>query len=148
MIVDSILSIFMRDLNKLKQEINAYSSEDKLWLVPQGISNSAGTLCYHLIGNLKHFIGAQLGNTGYIRQRDLEFSARNIPKVNLINELDETIEIVKSILSGVSNEDLQKEYPLIVFKDRMSVGFFLIHLTSHLNYHLGQVNYHRRLLDS
>jgi len=148
MIIKSIKSLFLRDLNRLKKEISLYSSEDNLWLVDKEITNSSGNLCYHLIGNLKHFIGSQLGNTGYIRQRDLEFSAKNIPIKELQEGIDQTIEIIDSTLSKLSDEDLQLDYPLIVFKDKMTVGYFLIHLNSHINYHLGQINYHRRLLDN
>jgi len=148
MIVTSIKSLFVRDLEKLKKEIGLYSSENNLWIVEKNISNSAGNLCYHLIGNLKHFIGSQLGNTGYVRQRDLEFSARNIPRPQLLAEVDEVIQIITVTLDRLSDEDLGKEYPIIVFKDKMTIGYFLIHLSTHLNYHLGQINYHRRLLDT
>ena len=147
MIIKSIKSLFIRDLNRLKKEINLYSSEENLWVIDKEISNSGGNLCFHLIGNLKTFIGRELGDTGYVRQRDLEFSAKNIPRIELLNEIDETISIIESTISKLSDEDLSNDYPLIVFKGKMTVGYFLIHLHSHLNYHLGQINYHRRLLD-
>lgn len=147
MIIDSIKSLFIRDINKLKKEIGLYSSEENLWIVENEIKNSGGNLCFHLIGNLKHFIGSVLGETGYIRQRELEFSSKNIPKEQLIKELDETIEVVVNTLNGLEDTDLEREYPIVVFKDKMNIGFFLIHLNTHLSYHLGQINYHRRLLD-
>ena len=147
MIIDSIKSLFLRDLNKLKKEISLYSSESNLWIVDKKIANSAGNLCFHLIGNLKTFIGGVLGGTGYVRQRDLEFSAKNIPRTSLLAQLDETIQIVEKTLDSLTDDVLANEYPIVVFKEKMTVGYFLIHLTTHLNYHLGQVNYHRRLLD-
>lgn len=147
MIVESIKSLLVRDLGKLKKEISQYSNEANLWVVDREIKNSGGNLCYHLIGNLNHFIGAQLGGTGFVRQRDLEFSSNNIPKEQLLSEIDATIGIVENALSNLSDIDLDKDYPLIVFKEKMSIGFFLIHLNTHLTYHLGQINYHRRLLD-
>ncbi len=147
MIIDSIKSLFLRDLNKLKKEIELYTSDTNLWIIDKKIANSAGNLCYHLVGNLKAFIGNELGGTGYVRQRDLEFSAKDIPRDKLLQEVDETIQITERTLNTLSDDDLNKEYPIIVFKDKMNVGYFLIHLATHLNYHLGQVNYHRRLLD-
>ena len=148
MIVESLKKIFKRDLLRLRKEIASYSSESNLWIIDKEIKNSGGNLCFHLIGNLKHFIGNVLGETGYKRQRELEFSASNIPKVKLIQEIDETIDIVINTLDALMDADLEEEFPIIVFKDKMNVGFFLIHLSTHLSYHLGQINYHRRLLDN
>lgn len=147
MIIESLRSLYNRDLNKLKAEIEAYQHEENLWKTDKNISNSAGNLCLHLVGNLSHFIGAQLGNTGYVRHRELEFSLKDIPKAELIEKIEATTIIVDSVLSQLPEEDLKKEYPLVVFEDKMTTDFFLIHLVAHLDYHLGQINYHRRLLD-
>lgn len=147
MIIESLRSLYNRDLNKLKAEIDAYQHEENLWKTDKSISNSAGNLCLHLVGNLSHFIGAQLGNTGYVRHRELEFSLKDIPKAELIEKIEATTIIVDSVLSQLPEEDLRKEYPLVVFEDKMTTDFFLIHLIAHLDYHLGQINYHRRLLD-
>jgi uncharacterized damage-inducible protein DinB len=147
MIINSLKSLFKRDLLKVKREIELYSSELNMWKVDKEITNSGGNLCLHLIGNLKHFIGAHLGNSDYVRQRDLEFNAMDIPRVMLIVELDETSAIVMTVLESLKDEDLKEEYPIKVFKEKMNKGYFLIHLATHLNYHLGQINYHRRLLD-
>lgn len=147
MIIESLKSLYKRDLNKLKTEIAAYQNEENLWKIDKNIANSAGNLCLHLVGNLNHFIGAELGKTGYIRQRDLEFSLKNTPKTELNEKVEATITMVDSVLSQLPEEDLKKEYPLIVFEDKMSTEYFLIHLIAHLDYHLGQINYHRRLLD-
>lgn len=145
--LDTLKTLFRRDLQRLKSEIEAYESEDRLWLIEKGIANSAGNLCLHLIGNLNAYIGAILGQTGYIRQRPLEFSLKNIPKTDLISQIEATMAMVDTTLSHLSEEDLQQEYPIVVFNDKMSTEFFLVHLTTHLTYHLGQINYHRRLLN-
>lgn len=147
MITESLKSLYNRDLNKLKAEIEAYQNEENLWKTDKNISNSAGNLCLHLIGNLNHFIGTYLGNTGYVRHRDLEFSLKDIPRAELIEKVEATAAIVDAVLSQLSEEDLKKEYPLIVFENTMTTDYFLIHLITHLDYHLGQINYHRRLLD-
>lgn len=147
MIIESLQSLYNRDLNKLKAEIEAYQHESVIWKTDQNISNSAGNLCLHLIGNLNHFIGAYLGNTGYIRNRDLEFSLKDIPKTELTEKVEATLTMINTVLCQLTPEDLEKEYPLVVFEDKMTTGYFLIHLITHLDYHLGQINYHRRLLD-
>lgn len=146
MIVDTLIKLFDRDLNALKKEIKLYKKETTLWLTPEGITNSAGNLCLHLIGNLNHFIGAGLGNSGYVRQRELEFSLKDVPRTKLIQQIDDVNVMVTSILKQVTDDDLQKEYKHQVFKEPMTTEFFLIHLSMHLAYHLGQINYHRRLL--
>ncbi|WP_185126713.1 DinB family protein [Chryseobacterium aurantiacum] len=148
MIIESLRSLYNRDLNKLKAEIEAYQHEENLWKTDKNISNSAGNLCLHLVGNLSHFIGSQLGKTGYVRHRELEFSLKDVPKIELIAKIETTIMTVDSVLSQLPEEDLKKEYPLVVFEDKMTTDFFLIHLIAHLDYHLGQINYHRRLLDN
>ena len=146
--IESLKILFNRDLNQLKTEIESYQNESDIWTIQKGISNSAGNLCLHLVGNLNTYIGAQFGNTGYIRNRPLEFSLKNIPKVELVSKIEATIIIVDNALTNISEEDLKMEFPLLVFKDKTSTEFMLIHLTTHLAYHLGQINYHRRLLES
>ncbi|TJY34088.1 DinB family protein [Pontimicrobium aquaticum] len=148
MLIDIVIKIFERDLNKLKEEIAAYKDESNLWIIDKAVSNCPGNLCLHLVGNLNHFIGAELGGTGYIRQRDLEFSLKDVPREELLRQVDETMDIVENTLKKLTPQDLQKEYRRRVFEDHMTTGYFLVHLTSHLAYHLGQINYHRRLLDS
>ena len=148
MVIETLQKIFKRDLEKLKQEIASYRNESNLWKVDKSIANSSGNLCLHLVGNLNAYIGAEIGKTGYVRNRDLEFSQKNIPLVQLVKMIEDTIVVVEQGLSRLNENDLEREYPLLVFKEKTSTGYFLIHLTVHLGYHLGQVNYHRRLLDN
>ena len=146
--IETLKTLFNRDLHKLKQEIELYQNENNLWKIEKGISNSAGNLCLHLIGNLNNFIGSELGKTNYIRNRPLEFSLKHIPKTELIVKIEETILVLNKTLAIVTPEILQQEYPILVFESKTTTEFFLVHLSTHLAYHLGQINYHRRLLDS
>ncbi len=146
MITSALSELFLRDLNRLVKELEQYPSEYQIWLLPEGINNSAGTLTLHLVGNLQHFIGAVLGDSGYVRDREAEFNDRNVPVSQLIHSVNSTIESIKSVLSHIDDESLETTYPLEVFGEPISTIKFLIHLQGHLNYHLGQVNYHRRLL--
>ncbi len=148
MILTSLRALFGRDLNKLKTEMGLYEKESNIWLLAPGIANSAGNLCLHLVGNLNTYIGAEIGKTEYIRHRELEFSLKNVPLAELISKVEETIKIVDMSLCLLTNADLEKEYKIHkieCFPD--NIGFMLMHLEAHLTYHLGQINYHRRMLD-
>lgn len=147
MVTDSLKTLYTRDLAKLKLEITLYSSEENIWRIDQNILNSAGNLCLHLVGNLNTYIGAELGNTGYIRNRPEEFSLKNVPRQELINKIDQTMEMLEIVVGSLTEDQLKSEFPRAVSDNRVSTEHFLIHLAMHLSYHLGQVNYHRRLLD-
>ena len=147
MITKSLQSLFIRDLTKLKTEIEAYRNEETIWKTDKNISNSAGNLCLHLVGKLNHFVGTILGNSDYVRNRELEFSQKNIPRTELTVQIDRTIATINRSLEKLSAEDLEKEFPVESLGYKMTTGYFLIHLFGHLGYHLGQINYHRRLLD-
>lgn len=140
-----IRNLFERDLEKLAEEILAYQDETKLWLTTNEIKNSAGNLALHLVGNLQHFIGSILGNSGYVRKRDAEFSKKNLPQNEILDLIRQTKGIVLKTLDSLEESKLGKEFPIKVFEN-MTAGFFLIHLYGHLTYHLGQINYHRRIL--
>ncbi|OOV20592.1 DinB family protein [Flavobacterium sp. LM4] len=146
MLIEVLRLLFNRDLNKLKAEIELYETDSQLWLIDKNISNSAGNLCLHLIGNLNTYIGAELGKTGYVRDRPLEFSLKNVSKEELISKIDQTILVINNALDSVNEADLESIYTQIVFEKEMTTGFFLVHLSTHLAYHLGQINYHRRLI--
>lgn len=147
MLTKTLKSLFSRDLKKLRKEIELYQSEKALWVTDKGINNSGGNLCLHLVGNLNAYIGDALGKSGYVRHRDLEFSLKDVPRSGLLNQIDDTIRTVEEVLENLGDEDLQLEFPILVLEQRTSTEYFLVHLATHLSYHLGQVNYHRRLLD-
>jgi uncharacterized damage-inducible protein DinB len=145
--IEILTQLFLRDLEKLKTEISSFKDEKKIWEVSGDIKNSAGNLCLHLCGNLQHFIGAVLGNSGYVRNRDAEFSKKEVPISDLVAEIETTIQIVEKTLKEMKEDDLQKIYPVNVFGYEMTTEYLLTHMAAHLNYHLGQINYHRRLFD-
>jgi len=142
--LSELSEIFVRDLDRLRDEIKSFESEEDLWLRKEGISNSAGNLAMHITGNLQHFIGHVLGNSGYQRNRDAEFNSR-VSRSVLLSEIDLTKSSVATPLQNLSSEDIQAEFPIQVIGRTMSTKFFLMHLSGHLNYHLGQINYYRRL---
>ncbi|MDQ8054307.1 MAG: DUF1572 family protein [Pedobacter sp.] len=133
---------------RLRNEIVQYGQEDQLWEVRGEISNSAGNLCLHLIGNLNNYIGKEIGKSGYVRNREAEFSLKNVPQQQLLSMIEETLAVVEAGLGQLKDSELEKEFPVLVFEHKTSIEYLLVHLYGHLNYHLGQINYHRRLVGS
>jgi Protein of unknown function (DUF1572). len=148
LLVAALRTVYMRDLKATDAEIDAYPDEASLWLVAPGISNPGGTLAIHIAGNLRHFVGGALGNTGYVRDRDAEFGARNIPREKIRADIAAAIDEVIGTLDKLSDADLAAEFPILIGPEKLHVrtSDWLVHLAAHLAYHLGQINYHRRLL--
>jgi hypothetical protein len=120
MLIETLRTLFNRDLNQLKKEIELYQNETDIWCVHKGIANSAGNLCIHLIGNLNTSIRVEFGKTNYIRNRALEFFLKNVPKAELLNKIEETKTIVDYAHISLTEEMLQNEYPLLVFETKMT----------------------------
>jgi uncharacterized damage-inducible protein DinB len=145
---DAVRLMMVRDLRALDREIAAYPDDESLWLTPNGISNSAGNLALHMAGNLRHFIGAALGNNGYVRDRDAEFSRTGLSRFDLRQEVGAAISDLETAFDMIGPAQLESPYPLLIRERRINTADFLIHLAVHLGYHLGQLDYHRRLLTS
>jgi hypothetical protein len=145
--IEELIKIYNRDLERLKKEIELFNQEDNLWKTTGTIKNPAGNLCLHLVGNLSTYIGKNLGNIPYIRDREAEFNLKNVHKGTLIEKATATREVVNTSLLKMNDRDLENIYPENVLGYEMTNGFFLIHLTAHLSYHLGQINYIRRVFE-
>jgi hypothetical protein len=143
---DYINRVILKDLEAFRDELRAYQNEADLWVCPPGILNSGGNLVLHVTGNLRHFIGAQIGGSGYLRDRDAEFGDGGISRDDLEEKIGRASEEVTSALAGMEEDRLNEEYPLELLGERMPTGMFLMRLVSHLAYHLGQINYHRRVV--
>ncbi len=141
-----IAGILVRDLRALRREVESFADERDLWRVPPGISNSAGTLALHLAGNIRYYIGTVLGGTGYVRDRDAEFALRDVPRTDLLGGIDAALVAVERGMARVRDADLSKAYPDPPRGLPVTTRDYLIHLIAHFTYHLGQVDYHRRLL--
>ena len=146
--IETLNKLFQRDLEILKTEISSYKDEMNLWKISGDIKNSAGNLCLHLCGNLQHFIGAVLGNSEYVRNRDAEFSRKDVPIVELVAEIELTKNVVQRSFEKLTEDDLKKSYPINAFGYEMTTEYLLTNMATHFTYHLGQINYHRRLLDN
>ncbi|MBP7473687.1 MAG: DinB family protein [Pyrinomonadaceae bacterium] len=148
MLKEILIDLYERDLNKLKAEIERYTDEADLWKKPGNVPNSAGNLCLHLNGNLQHFFGTILGGTGYIRDRDAEFSKSYVPRAEMLADIDVTLDVVRTTLAKLTDANLAEIYPIEVFGKPMATGWFITHLSTHLTWHLGQINYHRQMVNS
>jgi uncharacterized damage-inducible protein DinB len=144
MLSTELADLFARDLARLIQELTAFPDTASTWKTAPGVSNAAGTLALHLEGGLRHFIGWQLGKIEYKRDRPLEFSARGVERAELIARLEAVKASIPPVIASLSDSDLSAIYPENVTGKPMTTRQWLIHLSGHLNYHLGQVDYLRR----
>jgi uncharacterized damage-inducible protein DinB len=144
MLTTYLKTIFVRDLQALRREIESFPDDDSLWQTREGITNSAGNLALHLTGNLRHFVGAKLGGIDYVRDREAEFGSRGLSREELSAHVEQTIEVVHRVLPQLTEESLVADFPEPVGGQRLRTKDFLFHLTTHLAYHLGQIDYHRR----
>jgi hypothetical protein len=135
-----------RELATVRDQLLAYPDTAAVWSLPTGLPNAAGTLALHIAGNLRWFIGAQLGGSGYVRDRDAEFALRGVPRDELVQTIEAAADEVTRALAMLDDSRLDQPFPLEVGGVRLPVGRFIGHLAVHLGYHLGQMDYHRRIV--
>lgn len=142
----TVSALVLRELRALRRELELYPSDEALWALPPGIANSGGTLAIHVLGNLRHYIGARLGGTGYVRDRAAEFTVRGVPRSEILAELARAEDDVRSVLARLDPARLVERYPDVVGGFALETGDFLAQVAVHLAYHVGQLDYHRRLV--
>jgi hypothetical protein len=147
MLSNVLASFYERDIRKLIEEISLFKNEENLWRTHGSVKNSSGNLALHIIGGTNYLIGATLAQTGYVRNRDQEFSRKGVPRKELVAQLEELIPMINKTLNGLTPEQMEAEYPLIFDDAKRSKSYLFVQLLLHLNYHLGQVNYLRRVLE-
>jgi hypothetical protein len=146
MFVNNLRRMILRDTSSLRDELMGYGDDGQIWAIPPGTKNSAGTLVLHLTGNLQHFFGAALGRTGYVRDRDEEFNRRGVPRAELLAEVDRAMAAARAGLTVLKEEDLERPFPGELAGHSWPTGLLLFHMATHLAYHLGQLDYHRRIV--
>jgi len=144
--VAAVQASFLEGLSALSDEIRLFPDDASLWVTRGDVSNSAGTLTLHLIGNLHHFIGTNIGSSSYVRNREAEFATRDVSKAVLMQRCEETAEMIRAAMQSCTDEALARPFPLATFGEGRLTGDVLLRLVAHFRYHLGQVNYLRRLL--
>lgn len=143
---DDLRAVMVRDLRALAREVSLYPSDDALWRTMPGIANSGGTLALHLAGNVQHFIGAILGGSGYVRDREAEFATRGLARAAVVAEVERAISALEKTFDALPTSRLAESFPLELGGRRLMTSRMLTHLAVHLTYHLGQIDYHRRML--
>lgn len=142
-----LANLYEKDLRVLITEVNQFKNEDNLWKTMGTVKNSAGNLVLHIIGGLNHFFGATLAHTGYVRNRDQEFSNKGVKREDLVAGLEKVIIVVTKTLNDLTQQDLEAEYPIIFDGEKKTTMFIVVRMYAHLSYHLGQVNYLRRIVE-
>jgi uncharacterized damage-inducible protein DinB len=142
----ALRTVLNRELRAVRRQLDAYPDDASVWTEVPGLPNTGGTLALHLAGNLRHFFGAILAGDGYVRDRDAEFSRRGVPRAELTRLLESAAASVNAALDGLSEEKWRVPYPELIAKRRVATDQFLVHLATHLAYHLGQLDYHRRMV--
>jgi hypothetical protein len=146
MLRETLVTLLTRELRAVRREIEAYPDDASVWRVVPGLPNTGGTLALHVAGNLQHFFGAVLGHDGYKRDRDAEFARRGVSRGELVAGIDAAIASVERTIRALRDEALAAAYPEPVAKRTVTTAMFVVHLASHLAYHLGQLDYHRRVV--
>lgn len=142
-----LANFYGRDIRKFIEEINLFKDEKNLWRTEGSIKNSSGNLALHIIGGLNHFFGTVLAHTNYVRNRDQEFLQKDVERKVLVTQLEELIPLINETLNARTPEDMEAEFPHFFDKPGTTTSYVLVQLLAHLNYHLGQVNYLRRVLE-
>jgi len=142
-----LANFYERDIKKLIEELNQFKNEANIWKTQGSTKNSAGNLALHIAGGLNHFFGATLAKTGYVRNRDLEFSKKDVQRSELVRQLEEVIPIVTKTINSLSPEQMKADFPIFFDKPNTSTYYVIVSLLAHLSYHTGQVNYLRRILE-
>ena len=142
-----LADLYERDLRNLIEEINLFKNEENLWRTQGSVKNSCGNLVLHITGGLNHFFGATLAHTGYVRDREQEFSKKGVKREELVAQLERVIPMMNETLSALTTEQMETDFPIFFDKPNTSVSYVAVRLLAHLGYHLGQVNYLRRVVD-
>lgn len=148
MLSSLLSSFFSRDLRKLIEEINLFTNEENLWVTPNGVKNAAGNLALHITGGMNYLIGTQLAHTGYVRNRDVEFTTKGVPRAELVGGLEELITLIHNTLTTLTPQQMEEDFPIPFDGAVRSNTYILVQLLAHVNYHLGQVNYLRRMIEA
>jgi len=143
---DDLRAVMVRDLQALLREVNLYPDDATPWQEVPGIANTGGTLVLHLAGNVQHFIGAVLGASGFVRDRDAEFGRRGVTRAELVAGIEKAIAVAERVFPTITEATMRSDFPIDIAGRKLNTARWLTHLASHLAYHLGQVDYHRRMV--
>ena len=145
-LAETVSRLLVRELEAFERELALFADGDSVWRTVPGVTNSAGNLALHVAGNLQYYVGAVLGGSGYVRDREDEFGRRSEPRSGVTREIRAAIRVVQEVLRDLPGERLEREYPEPVNGLPLRTDRFLLHLCTHAAFHLGQAGYLRRVL--
>lgn len=146
MLLKELETLYLREVAALERELDLYPDDASVWKELPGLPNAAGTLFLHLSGSLQYFFGAVLGNSGYVRDRAAEFSKRSVPRDEIRQELRGARQGVIAAFANLTEDQLKQVFPIQYADAKLSTQLTLLQFLSHLAYHLGQIDYHRRVV--
>src|SRR5262245_11524857 len=135
--LSDIRRLITRDLEGFQREIALFPDDESIWRTAPGVTNSAGNLAVHVCGGLQYCVGAVLGGEAYVRDREAEFGRRSGSRDDVIAELARTMVVVNAALSGPAHAWIGKPFPIAVNGLALRTEMFLLHLVSHIAFHLG-----------
>jgi len=148
MLSSDLAGMYERDILRVAAEISAFTDERNLWRTAGSIRNPAGNLALHIAGGLNRFIGGVLGGTGYVRDRDREFGRTGVPRAEIIDALQQLASVARDTIGALAPAALDDPFPVFFDHEGVSTRYVLTQLLLHTNYHLGQINYLRRMLET
>lgn len=140
-------NLFEKGFEGLKHEIALYRKEEDLWITCCNVNNSAGNLAIHICGSINHFVNHGIGNTPYKRDRNVEFSQKDLSQKQILQTIEKTKANTLKTIKNINPKKLEENFPLESPFGEISSSAAIVILLGHLQYHLGQISYHRRLLE-
>ena len=122
-------------------------TNEQFWRKPYPYGNCVGHLVLHLTGNLSYYIGARVAETGYVRNRDKEFTDRNPPhKDEALRAFDRTVAMVVATIRKQGKEDWEKPYTAELEPEAENRFQIFVRCAGHAYHHVGQIVYLSREL--
>jgi len=143
---NDVTRLLVRELEGFKRELALFPDDESVWRTVPGVTNSAANLALHVAGGLQYLVGAVLGGSGYVRDREAEFNRRSGPRAEIGVELDRALTVVRDVMPRLPPAVIDGEYPEPVLGVRFQTRLFLLHLCAHAAFHLGQAGYLRRIV--
>jgi uncharacterized damage-inducible protein DinB len=117
-------------------------SEEQFWRNPYSYGNSVGHLVLHLTGNLSYYLGSRIAGTGYVRNRDLEFTESRRPaKAEVLRSFDATLALVIATIERQTETDWTLPYSAEREPEAQDRFAAFLRSVTHLHHHIGQIIY-------
>src|ERR1700686_4245142 len=148
-LADTVVSEFASRFENITAKLHKWVdplSNQQFWRNPYPYGNSIGHLVLHLTGNLRYYIGAQIAGSGYVRDRDREFTdAARANKDDVLRNFDRAIQLVVDTIRKQATESWGSAYSAERSKETNRFAIVLS-CAAHADHHLGQIIYLSREL--